>query len=145
MSHTEPHSGELDNALSGVELRMAADPTQLSIVRAVAADIAMRQDFDLDSIEDLKLAVDEACSTLISLASKGAVLSARFVVADGDVQVSTQVVSERAAPPDRDSFGWRVLSALVDSVTTWVAPKSGEEAYEVHIDLVKRSLGTVDA
>ncbi|MER5268993.1 ATP-binding protein [Actinosynnema sp. NPDC002837] len=143
MSHTEPRSGESDNALAGVELRMAADPTQLSIVRAVAADIAMRQDFDLDSIEDLKLAVDEACSTLISLAAGGAVLSAQFVVVDGSVQVFTKVGSQRSAPPDRDSFGWRVLSALVDSVTTWVAPQA--DAFEVHIDLVKRSLGTVDA
>ncbi|MBY8851323.1 ATP-binding protein [Saccharothrix sp. MB29] len=143
VSHTEPQSGESESALAGVELRMAAEPTQLSIVRAVAADIAMRQDFDLDSIEDLKLAVDEACSTLISLATPGAVLIAHFVVADGSVQVSTKVGSQRSAPPDRESFGWRVLSALVDSVTTWVAPQA--DAYEVHIDLVKRSLGTVDA
>ena len=143
MSHTEPRSGESESALTGVELRMSADPTQLSVVRAVAADIAMRQDFDLDSIEDLKLAVDEACSTLISLAAPAAVLSAQFVVVEGSVQVSTKVSSQRSAPPDRDSFGWRVLSALVDSVTTWVAPQA--DAYEVHIDLVKRSLGTVDA
>ena len=65
--------------VQGVELRMAANPTQLSIVRAVAADIAMRQDFDLDAIEDLKLAVDEACSTLITLAAPDAVLSCTFV------------------------------------------------------------------
>ncbi|GAA3852478.1 anti-sigma regulatory factor [Saccharothrix violaceirubra] len=145
MSHQEPQSGESENALAGVELRMSADPTQLSIVRAVAADIAMRQDFDLDSIEDLKLAVDEACSTLISLATRGAVLSAHFVVVDGSVRVSTKVGSRRSAPPDRESFGWRVLSALVDSVTTWVAPQPGEGDYEVHIDLVKRSVGTVNA
>jgi len=137
VSHTEPLSGDSDDPLAGVELRMAADPTQLSIVRAVAADIAMRQDFDLDAIEDLKLAVDEACSTLISLAAPSAVLSARFLVVSGSVQVFTAVGSKRSAPPDRDSFGWRVLSALVDSVTTWVAPRS--DAYEVHIDLVKRS------
>ncbi|MFI9814684.1 ATP-binding protein [Saccharothrix variisporea] len=140
VSHTEPQSGESDDPLAGVELRMAADPTQLSIVRAVAADIAMRQDYDLDSIEDLKLAVDEACSTLISLAVPSAVLSARFVVAGPAVQVFTAVRSKRSAPPDRDSFGWRVLSALVDSVTTWVEPRG--DAYDIHIDLVKRSLGT---
>ncbi|WP_309115316.1 ATP-binding protein [Actinosynnema sp. CA-248983] len=140
MSHTEPQSGDSDDPLAGVELRMAADPTQLSIVRAVAADIAMRQDYDLDSIEDLKLAVDEACSTLISLAAPSAVLSARFVVAGPAVQVFTAVRSKRSAPPDRDSFGWRVLSALVDSVTTWVEPRG--DAYDIHIDLVKRSLGT---
>ena len=145
MSETESPSDEQESVPSGVELRMAADPTQLSIVRAVAADIAMRQDFDLDSIEDLKLAVDEACSTLIGLAAPAAVLSARFVVTDGAVRVATQVVTKRSAPPDRESFGWRVLTALVDSVTTWVAPQAGDAEYVVHIDLVKRSLGMVDA
>ncbi len=141
MTHTEPPSGDSDEPLAGVELRMAPDPAQLPIVRAVAADVAMRQDFDLDSIEDLKLAVDEACSTLISLATPNSVLSARFVVVGDAIQVSTSVGSKRSAPPDRDSFGWRVLSALVDSVTTWVAPRP-DGTYEVHIDLVKRSLGT---
>ncbi len=142
MSQAEPHSGESGNVLQGVELRMAANPTQLSIVRAVAADMAMRQDFDLDSIEDLKLAVDEACSTLIEMAVPETVLSCQFVVVDGAVQVSTKATSEGSAPPDRDSFGWRVLSALVDSVSTWVAPD--DDRFVVHIDLVKRSAGTVN-
>ncbi|WP_285751786.1 ATP-binding protein [Lentzea sp. NBRC 105346] len=128
----------------GVELRMSADPTQLSIARAVAADIAMRQDFDLDSIEDLKLAVDETCSTLITMAAHKAVLSCRFVVNDDAVHVHAQVSSGSSAPPDRESFGWRVLTALVDSVTTWVDPASTGDGHVVHIDLVKRSAGAVN-
>ncbi|MGW6448431.1 ATP-binding protein [Lentzea sp. NPDC055074] len=129
--------------LSGVELRMAADPTQLSIVRAVAADIAMRQDFDLDSIEDLKLAVDETCSTLITLAAQDAVLSCHFAVDDKDaVHVSAKVSAKSAAGPDEASFGWRVLTALVDSVRTNVEESEG---FVVHIDLVKSTAGAVDA
>lgn len=129
--------------LSGVELRMAADPTQLSIVRAVAADIAMRQDFDLDSIEDLKLAVDETCSTLITLAAQDAVLSCHFAVDDrGAVHVSAKVPAKSASGPDEASFGWRVLTALVDSVQTRVEENEG---FVVHIDLVKSTAGAVDA
>lgn len=129
--------------LSGVELRMAADPTQLSIVRAVAADIAMRQDFDLDSIEDLKLAVDETCSTLITLADDDAVLSCHFAVdGSGAVRVSARVSTKSASGPDKGSFGWRVLTALVDSVETRVEETEG---FVVHIDLVKSSAGAVDA
>ncbi|KOV81575.1 anti-sigma factor [Nocardia sp. NRRL S-836] len=128
--------------MSGVELRMAADPTQLSIARAVAADIAMRQDFDLDAIEDLKLAVDETCSTLITLAADDAVLSAHFAVdAAGAVRVSAKVAAKAAAGPDEGSFGWRVLTALVDSVETSVAETEG---FVVRIDLVKSSAGAVD-
>ena len=129
--------------LSGVELRMAADPTQLSIVRAVAADIAMRQDFDLDSIEDLKLAVDETCSTLITLAAQDAVLSCHFAVDDrGAVHVAAKMSAKSAAGPDEASFGWRVLTALVDSVQTRVEETEG---FLVHINLVKSTAGAVDA
>ena len=129
--------------LSGVELRMAADPTQLSIVRAVAADIAMRQDFDLDSIEDLKLAVDETCSTLITMAADDAVLSCHFAVdGKGAVHVAAKIAGKSAAWPDEGSFGWRVLTALVDSVETRVEETEG---FVVHIGLVKSSAGAVDA
>ncbi|WP_245849133.1 ATP-binding protein [Lentzea kentuckyensis] len=129
--------------LSGVELRMAADPTQLSIVRAVAADIAMRQDFDLDSIEDLKLAVDETCSTLITMAADDAVLSCHFAVdGKGAVHVSAKIAGKSAAGPDEGSFGWRVLTALADSVETRVEETEG---FVVHIGLVKSSAGAVDA
>ncbi|SDP72293.1 ATP-binding protein [Lentzea jiangxiensis] len=122
---------------------MAADPTQLSIARAVAADIAMRQDFDLDSIEDLKLAVDETCSTLITLAAHDAVLSCHFDVdAKGAVHVSAKVSAKSAAGPDEASFGWRVLTALVDSVQTRVEETEG---FVVHIGLVKSTAGAVDA
>ncbi len=128
--------------LPGVELRMAADPTQLSIVRAVAADIAMRQDFDLDSIEDLKLAVDETCSTLITLAADDAVLSCHFAVDPaGSVHVNARVSAKAAAGPDEGSFGWRVLTALVDSVETSAEETEG---FVVKIDLVKSSAGAVD-
>ena len=122
---------------------MAADPTQLSIVRAVAADIAMRQDFDLDSIEDLKLAVDETCSTLITLAAQDSVLSCHFAVdGDGAVRVSARAAAKSVSGPDQGSFGWRVLTALVDSVETRVDETEG---VVVHIDLVKSSAGAVDA
>ena len=30
----------------------------------MAGDLAMRMDYDLDAVEDLRLAVDEACATL---------------------------------------------------------------------------------
>ncbi|MEU7478007.1 ATP-binding protein [Lentzea sp. NPDC042327] len=125
---------------------MAVDPTQLSIARAVAADIAMRQDFDLDAIEDLKLAVDETCSTLITLAADDAVLSCHFAVdAAGAVRVSAKVSAKAAAGPDEGSFGWRVLTALVDSVETSVKDDAAEtEGFVVHIDLVKSSAGAVD-
>src|SRR3712207_9053470 len=51
-----------------LELRVPITAMQLPAVRAMAGDLAIRMDYDLDSVEDLRLAVDEACATLASIA-----------------------------------------------------------------------------
>jgi hypothetical protein len=50
------------------------------VIRAVAADLAARADFEVDSIDDLRMAVDDACTMLIEIAAQGATLSCRFTV-----------------------------------------------------------------
>ena len=40
-----------------LELRVPTTPTQLPAVRAMAGDLAMRMDYDLDAVEDLHVAV----------------------------------------------------------------------------------------
>src|SRR4051794_277723 len=61
-----------------LELRVPTTPTQLPAVRAMAGDLAMRMDYDLDSVEDLRLAVDEACATLVLVAAGEAPLTVVF-------------------------------------------------------------------
>jgi serine/threonine-protein kinase RsbW len=129
---------ERSAVVGGVEVRVAAEATQLSVMRAVIGDLAMRADFDVDSIADLRLAVDEACSSLVRLAAPSAQLVCRFhTVADG-LAVAAEVVSGDASGPRTDTFSWRVLSALTDSVTTSVesAGASGD-GHVVRIDLTK--------
>jgi len=128
--------------VADVEMRIVALPWHLSAVRAVAADLAMRADFDLDAISDLRMAVDEACSALISRAVEGEVLVCRFDVRPEQIHFSAQVPTTSTAAPSRESFGWRVLTALADSVNTWVT--TGESAHHVlRVDLVKKRLGKV--
>src|SRR5919112_3329182 len=50
-----------------LELRVPITAMQLAAVRAMAGDLAIRMDYDLDSVEDLRLAVDEACATLAAI------------------------------------------------------------------------------
>lgn len=112
---------------------MPAEATQLPVLRAVANTIAMREDYDLDAIADVTMAVDELCSQLIVRAAGGAALECRFGV-DGDKIVVHGIVSaESSEPHSTKSFGWRVLSTLVDSVRTWVDDGSAV----VHIEAVK--------
>jgi serine/threonine-protein kinase RsbW len=120
----------------GIELRIGARLEQLPIIRSLAATVAIRADFDLDSIADLKLAVDEACSTLITRALPGGALTCRFIVRKDEIRFVGMTSSANAAEPRRDSFGWRVLTTLTDEASSWV--DRSESGHQVHIEIIKR-------
>lgn len=134
---SQPQTGQAEHKqgdLVDVELRLIADLGQLFVVRALAATIAIRQDFALDAVEDVKLAVDEICSTLVPRAAEGEQLSCRFTAANGRISVSASVVSASAAPVDQETFGWRVLTTLTDEASSAVTPL-GDTGYQVVIEV----------
>ena len=139
VSEHEPSTTNSEKPQPGadVEVRIAAAPVHLSVLRAVAADLAMRADFTLDAISDLKMAVDEACSELISRAVPGGDLVCRFTVEDEQIHFSAAAATTSPTPPSRESFGWRVLTALTDAVNTWVVPGAGD-SHVLRFDLVKK-------
>jgi serine/threonine-protein kinase RsbW len=99
-----------------VEVRIEASAAQISAVRVVAADLAARQDYDLDSVSDLRMAVDEACATLVPLAAPGTMLSCRFVVGADKIELVATVVTAEPVHVPQNTFGWRILSTLADQV-----------------------------
>lgn len=117
-----------------VEVRISARPALIPTVRAVASDLAGRADFDLDAISDLRMAVDEACTTLIGVADQDEVLSCRFVLASDRIEVT---VSAKAEPTltaiNTDSFGWRVLETLADEVSTGRGIDSAPESLFIQL------------
>lgn len=129
---------EPEMAMNLVEVRVAADPTQLPVLRAVVGDLAMRADFDVDSVADLRLAVDEACSSLVRLALAETQLVCRFRTGQDSLSVTAEVLSADAMGPRKDTFSWRVLSALADSVSTSVQADAAEDgSHQVCIELTK--------
>jgi serine/threonine-protein kinase RsbW len=105
-----------------VTIRMPAEGAYLSVLRTATAGLAARLDFTLDEIEDLRIAVDEACGLLLSQASPGANLDCDFTLAEDSVTIAVSVPSQRAQLPARDTFAWTVLSALAGSVDAWSGP-----------------------
>jgi serine/threonine-protein kinase RsbW len=101
---------------STVEVRTAASPALIPTVRAVASDLAARADFDLDAISDLRMAVDEACATLVGLADTGSDLRCTFAVQGDRIAVAAEVRPAPGSDLPTDSFGWRVLQTLADNV-----------------------------
>jgi serine/threonine-protein kinase RsbW len=107
-----------------VTIRMPAEGAYLSVLRTATAGLAARLDFTLDEIEDLRIAVDEACGMLLSQAAPGASLACDFTLGEDSMTIAVSVLSQRAQPPSRDTFAWTVLSALAGTVDAWVGPGS---------------------
>jgi serine/threonine-protein kinase RsbW len=102
-----------------LELRVDADPFWLSALRALITDLAIRADFDLDSVADLTLAVDEACAALIGAAAPQDVLVCRFAVTVDRITVTATLPFGRhtgRSDVSTETFGWRVISTLADDV-----------------------------
>lgn len=106
------------------QLRVAASPSQLTIVRAVAAAIAGAANFDLDAISDVRLAVDEACTQLLRHAAPDASMFCTFEPHESSLRVTVSVFPLASQPTQQKTFGWHVLCSLTDHVemTTLTQP-----------------------
>lgn len=119
-----------------IEIRLAAVPANLPMLRSLAAAIAVSQDFDIDTMADLRMAVDELCATVITRAAGNAQLSCRFTCHAGTVAVSASARAASQEPLDRSSFGWMVLESLAESVAGSVQLDDGGQA--VHLQATVR-------
>lgn len=123
-----------------VRLRLPAVGAYLSVLRSATAGLAARLDFTLEEIEDLRIAVDEACAILLAGAAPDADLECEFELLPDEIRVSVTVPTIDGAQPVRDSFAWTVLAALAGSVDSRV-----DEENRVSIDLQKRRAAAGDA
>lgn len=111
-----------DLARDQVTVKMPADGAYLSVLRTATAGLAARLDFTLDEIEDMRIAVDEACAMLLSQAIPGSDLECRFALGRDEMTVSVSVRCLAPRVPAGDTFAWTVLSALAGSVDAQVGP-----------------------
>jgi serine/threonine-protein kinase RsbW len=132
-SHPEPALGD-----DVVLLTVPADGGYLGVLRTATAGLAARLHFALDEIEDLRIAVDEACAMLLPAAVPGADLEVEFELTADVMRVSVTVLTLDGEPPARDTFAWTVLSALAGDVDSRV-----DADQRVTIDLQKRRAATM--
>jgi len=117
-----------------VELSIAAQPVLLHLVRMTAGVVAARANLDLDDVEDLRLAVDELCLTVMGPTGTGGRLRLRFQWDAEMVEISCTLEPDPAAggvreDPDsqrrpgeapgpaervRQELSTQILDALVD-------------------------------
>jgi serine/threonine-protein kinase RsbW len=126
---------------SAVDLRAAASDVVIPTIRMVAADLAERADFDLDSVDELRIAVHETCALLVRIAASDARLRCRFCVWPQRVQLAAEVdIDDMSDPLPVGSIGWWVLNCFADEVNALVLPAEPGQHGRVCLALVKDSV-----
>lgn len=120
---TEP--GEDKGVADHVEMTLPARPELLFLARMTAAAVASRSDFGYHRIEDLRLALDELCLTLLEGSPGGARMHLRFSWNQDAIEVTASIEEKaghgKPAParlgvtPKPNELSERILDALVDA------------------------------
>jgi serine/threonine-protein kinase RsbW len=103
-----------------VLLRLPADSAYLTVLRTATASLASRLDFTVDEIEDLRIAVDEACALVLPHTQEGADLECAFTLSSASLGVTVAAATRDADMPAKDTFAWTLLHALVDDLTSTI-------------------------
>ena len=107
--------------MNTIDLAVPATPEYVGLIRSTAAHIAAHADLTNDAIDDVRLAVDEAFAVLIAHKPDSGVVTIKFQIHSErlDIELTGPAGSP---PPDKTSFAWTVLSALVHEVSTDTSP-----------------------
>jgi serine/threonine-protein kinase RsbW len=105
-----------------VKVCMPAEGAYLSVLRTATAGLAARLDFTLDEIEDLRIAVDEACAMLLAQAIPGTNLECASDLGEDLMMITVAVTAAEPRIPAKDTFAWTVLSALAGTVDSRLGP-----------------------
>jgi anti-sigma regulatory factor (Ser/Thr protein kinase) len=127
--------------MATVELRFSALPEHVRTARLVAAAVARRAGVDEAVLDEVRLAVGEACSRAVGLhQSAGITTPVQVKLIEEEKQFSIEVGDEapRSAPGDRapgslgddveaeeDEMGLAVISGLVDDVEVSAGENGG--------------------
>lgn len=102
--------------MESVELSVPATASHVSLVRSATAAICAQADFTIDDLDDVQLAVDEACALIINDAPQDAALTVTWAVSGQEVGIQLTCPSASGQPVPKNTFAWTVMTALVDRV-----------------------------
>jgi serine/threonine-protein kinase RsbW len=106
---------EQERSEGRIELVLPADTRLVRVARLVASGIATTAGFDVEEVEDLRIAVDELCTALVEGGDGGA-LYLGFDLKDGEVAIigTTTAAGFAAFEPERLALSRQILAVVVD-------------------------------
>lgn len=99
-----------------ISVTVPPDPEFLHILRQVTGGVAARVRLTIDDIDDLKLAVDEAASSMLTRLPASSEITLALDTNDTSLRatVSSDAPTEVWPTPDLlESLSWKVISGLV--------------------------------
>lgn len=111
-------TGHPPSAPVRVSLTVPSDASMVRIVRLAAGGLASMVDFDIERIDDLKIAIAEGCSALIA-AGAGPTLAVELTIGtDRGVTVDTSTTGpdDRAENDEGWSLSRRILGVIADDL-----------------------------
>jgi len=123
-----------------VRITVPARAEFLHVVRTVVGSVAARNDLTIDAIEDLRIAVDEACAQLLS--ARGSAVTVEIARRDDGIETICSTDADVAVwPPDgvQHSLAAQVLRGLSDTVA-WERTPAGPS-----VRVGKRAVGAAGA
>ena len=99
-----------------VRLAVPASAEYLRLGRVAASGLASRLGFTYDEIDDLRLALDELCSSLLTMGSGEGEVELVFTVEGSKIIIEGNASYEAVADsPEVNEWSARILDALVDT------------------------------
>ncbi|GAC1398454.1 MAG: anti-sigma B factor RsbW [Vulcanimicrobiaceae bacterium] len=132
MNAPEPSSDHLGT----VELRIPSKPEWVAVARLAVAAIANRLPFSVEEIEDLKLAIAEACtvciqqgpgSETIDITCEALSTQLRVDVRDGRYRERNESKHPPVVAVEGEGLGIFLIQALMDDLSYSLDPKLGTE------------------
>ncbi len=98
-----------------IRLAVPASPEFVRLARLTAAGLANRVGFTYDEVEDLRIAVGEACSHLIGTGGRAGSVSLVFRLGANEVRIEAKA-SGAAGPSDGDTADPAMSAQILDAV-----------------------------
>lgn len=96
------------------------DPALLHVLRQLTVGVAARLRLTIDDVDDIKLAVDEAASAMLTRLPGSSAILLALDTDDGTMRatVSSEVqTDEWPTPLLLESLPWKIITGLVDAAT----------------------------
>ncbi|WP_067689149.1 ATP-binding protein [Nocardia jejuensis] len=105
-----------------VGVRVPADLSQLTMLRALAETVSLIAEFAVDEVTDIRVALDEVATALIVAALPDGAVECEFEFDERGIKVRAESVVTVPDALDEHGFAWQVLATITEDLAAQRKP-----------------------